>query len=88
MSFEYPKLYPIYCRKVLQLELLLQVQIFFALFFLFHSLFPLFHFQDELDFCNFYVLDTLKTENPQTIDFCFIDNDKLKEYCKSWNYNV
>lgn len=38
--------------------------------------------------CNFYVLDTLKTDNPQTIDFCFIDNDKLKEYCKSWNYNV
>lgn len=38
--------------------------------------------------CNRFVYDTLETDNPQTMDICIIDIDKLKEYCKEWHYNV
>lgn len=38
--------------------------------------------------CNSYVEDSLNSENPQTIDICLIDTEKLKEYCKEWNYDV
>lgn len=38
--------------------------------------------------CNAFVVDTLNTNNPQTIDTCLINTDVLKEYSKVWNYNV
>lgn len=38
--------------------------------------------------CNTFSYESLNTNNPQTIDICIIDINKLKEYCKSWNYNV
>jgi len=38
--------------------------------------------------CNSFVTETLTGNNPQTFDTCLIDTDKLKEYCKIWNYNV
>ena len=38
--------------------------------------------------CNPFVEDTLQTNNPQSIDVCFIDKNKLKEYSKVWNYDV
>lgn len=38
--------------------------------------------------CNRFSLDSLNGDNPQTFDTCIIDTDKLKEYCKIWNYNV
>lgn len=38
--------------------------------------------------CNSFVNDTLETDNPQTIDICVIDMNKLKDYCKEWNYDV
>lgn len=38
--------------------------------------------------CNDFVKDTLQGKNPQTIDTCIIDYNKLKEYTKIWNYNV
>ena len=30
----------------------------------------------------------LTTDNPQTIDYCLINTDKLKEYTKEWHYLV
>ena len=38
--------------------------------------------------CNPHVYNTLNTEDPQTIDTCVINLEKLKEYTKEWNYNV
>jgi len=38
--------------------------------------------------CNRFVYDTLEGNNPQTIDTCIINIDKLKKYCKEWHYNV
>lgn len=38
--------------------------------------------------CNPAVYDTFFTENPQTIDTCFIDTGILRQYCKKWNYDV
>ena len=35
---------------------------------------------------NEYVADTLNTSDPQTIDWCVIDTDKLKKYAKEWYY--
>lgn len=37
-------------------------------------------------FTNQYVINTLNTDNPQTIDWCVINTEKLKEYTR--NYNV
>jgi len=31
--------------------------------------------------CNQFVKDSIYTDNPQTIDLCIIDLEKLKEYC-------
>ena len=37
---------------------------------------------------NQHVAHTLNTPNPETIDWCVINTDKLKEYTKEWYYNV
>ena len=38
--------------------------------------------------CNSHVINTLNTNNPQTIDTCLINTDILKEYSKVWKYDV
>ena len=37
--------------------------------------------------CNSFVMDTLNTKNPQSIDTVLIDTDKLKKYSKEWYYD-
>lgn len=36
--------------------------------------------------CNMWVTGSMDTENPESFDTCIIDQKKLKEYTKSWNY--
>lgn len=38
--------------------------------------------------CNPFVVNTLYTNNPQTIDTCLINTDVLREYTKDWKYDV
>ncbi len=38
--------------------------------------------------CNEFERNTINSSNPQTIDSCLIDTDKLREYAKEWHYNV
>lgn len=35
---------------------------------------------------NMLATGSLDTENPESFDTCIIDQEKLKEYTKSWNY--
>lgn len=36
--------------------------------------------------CNAWALNSMNTDNPDSFDTCIIDQEKLKEYTKSWNY--